>query len=697
MPVLQTWTSHSDGSDPNLRIYQFLSPIWGMTKAVCRCNLTCVSVFLESRGGGGDMSLEERLVNLEREIADLKASAWWGRLKSNFWRTFAVVMSLLFVALFAALYLHSAGFVSLASSSQASGVLPGQAKPSGDFRDLLTILVPMFAAGIAFVVSAAGMRRLQSYDDELARARQERRDDEKSMRKETADSAVALRTEVTTNAEKLRAEFKDERDAFKAQIKDQTDKVLNEKVVQLKVDLLDLKVDAEAVFKEATSKVLTDVQSTAKRLDDDFSFLKSREDLVDWGAKTLISVGALHNQVTQLLQSSISDDERKAMQLLDAALASPERMSGTPNDWFNLSAQLGRSDMELRAFEVCMTALARFADTNDAGYSPNQDLLAHAIQFASGLGKWGECNELLRQAEKIGRARWTWRLFVFVGDYFETRGNEQEYLTLNKEFSETLPFSEQPYSQLASYWYKRGQLHKSLEAIDLGMSKEGVRGERLLMRKSEILLDLSRYEEVVSVTSEALAATATDQPGSAQWAIMNNRAYAFDALLWQIIGAVGGKSPAQKLSTEDKKQATVLARSALASYGAASDLRGASLTTKAQAVTRMRLIRYACEVSGIDMAEMPEKASTQLSAAKRALKPAEARGLVAQLADQIKDMESDRWDAIKDALVEQLVSDFDESARALLCKQMLTAADDYPSAGDYLRLLSELVKPLVGE
>ena len=220
-------------------------------------------------------------------MKDLAANKVWSGLKSDFWQWFAVTVSLLFVVLFAGLYLHSAGFINLASTAPASGLLPGATKPSGDFRDLLTILVPMFAAGVALVVSAAGMRPLQSYDDEFARARQERRDDEKSMRKETAenaaalrketaDSAATMRSEIGTISDKLQLQFKGEREVFIAEVQGRTKAAIDTEFESMKDDMANLTAEANQAGEEHARKLLSGVTEMETRLREDFGFLKGR-------------------------------------------------------------------------------------------------------------------------------------------------------------------------------------------------------------------------------------------------------------------------------------------------------------------------------------------------------------------------------------------------------------------------------------
>jgi tetratricopeptide (TPR) repeat protein len=651
---------------------------------------------------GAFMTLDEKVVDLERQIKDLAAIKAWSRLKSNFWQWFAVATSLLFVVLFAGLYLHSAGFINLTTTAPPSGILPSATKTSGDFRDLLTILVPMFAAGVAFVVSAAGMRRLQSYDDELARARQERRDDEKSMRKETAESAAALRketsdsaatmrSEIGTISDKLQLQFKGEREAFIAEVQGRTKAAIDTEFESMKDDVANLTKNANQAGEEHARKLLSGVTEMETRLQADFGYLKGKDLLSPFAKDSNVSVAALHTELTALLQSGKPTSKRIAIETIEAALANPERMFGSPDDWFNLSAQLGRSDMELQALRVCTTALARFDDPGNTAHEPNQDLLAHAIQFSSALGLWAECEKLLTQADKIGRARWGWRLFVFVGGHFQNRANEAKFLQLNEDFANYLPYSEQAFSQLASYWNKAGKVDKALDAIERGLSKPGIRGERLLMRKSEILLELSRYQEAIDATTQALAATATDQPGSAQWAIMFHRACAYDALMWQLVDDQKLGSKGDPLTESQKSDIKHLASSAIASYRAATEEFAISLTLKVQGATRIRLIRNFCDLNNLHLSGNTASASSTTTEVPKDITPGQARSLVAQLVEQLAKLPEEKWWLMRGELAQRLKSDFNARSIAAVVSALRRAAHDTPAGGDMLRELADLL------
>lgn len=70
--------------------------------------------------------------------------------------------------------------------------------------------------------------------------------------------------------------------------------------------------------------------------------------------------------------------------------------TGTSEDWFNLSAQLGQADQEGLALEACLHGMAQqigrpFINADGSfdwpkGVQPEKDLLAHALQFAAATG-----------------------------------------------------------------------------------------------------------------------------------------------------------------------------------------------------------------------------------------------------------------------------------------------------------------------
>lgn len=615
---------------------------------------------------------------VRRMIGDRRTQEQWRHGDRQTWIWISLTIAALMLGLFSYLYFQTAGLIvsspqspsfsstaetkaqAMAANSEAK-VSIGNAKqigdtpvspvaPKGEFRDLLTILVPMFAAGVAFVVSAAGMRRLQSYDDELARARNERREDEKALRDE------------------LRDERKDFRDSVEKQVSEELEK----RWLAVKSQLSELADVAKTQITSATDDARRHVEDIQNSIEKGFGFLKNRPYFSEVLQGKPVSVGDLHSVVSQLFSTRRNEDRAKALEILNGALDSPERMFGAANDWFNLSAQLGQSDLEHEALRVCKVALDRFADGNDEGRLPDVDLLAHAIQFANKLGEWSDCKIYVAQAEKMGREHWNWRLFVFVGTYYADRNDEDTFIELNKQFAELQPNKAYPYSQVSGYWQDRGQLDKALAVIQQGIDKPDISAEQLLLRRADILLDQCRYEDVIVTTNLALAATAVAQPGAAQWAILFKRANAFDALLFREIGVLFGNSAVPSMGVFDKAKARLayLADAALAAYRSASKFRDVSLVSRMQGENRMRLILEICEFHGIETRDRDIAGGVggdkEVGSGQRTLSSAEAKALGTQIASQFKELVPEQWDEIRNPLVAKLRGDFESKSLRLL-------------------------------
>jgi tetratricopeptide (TPR) repeat protein len=615
---------------------------------------------------------ESRLQELERRLKDHDSKDGWARMNASVWRSLSVVISLFLCILFAGLYLHSAGILHLASTapmSASAGGNAGRVTEKAEFRDLLTILVPMFAAGVAFVVSAAGMKRLQSYDDELAKARNERREDEKLLRKEASEAA-----------EKLRQQLKDEQGELRERIAADAANTLAKQLEDARKQLDLLEQRAAKSIESAAHNTRDAVETIGAQLRRDFGFLVGRSSLAELGENTPVSVGSLQEDLSRLFQAGDRESRTAALDMLRTALARPERMFGSPDDWFNLSAELGRNNLEAQAMQVCEAALSRFNDPRNPDLPPNSDLLAHTIEFATKLGQWEKCERWLAVAEKIGREKWNWRLFVFVGDYLSARNDEQAFLHLNEDFSQFLPYDENPYSQLAQYWRNRGRLDKALEAIERGLAQRTFRAPRLLLHQAEVLLDMGRYREVIETTDKALGATANDQAAVAQWALLLQRANAFDAMFFEMSASF--REPSSD-GEDTSGELAEFAKAAIAHYSAAGADPAISAVSSAQAKARIRLISDACQLAGIEsgLAQAPSR---------KDLSPEKAKLLATALVEQVDDVPAEKWPDVLPELLEQLTGQL--SAQGLT--QLVAFLRDLPPGMATHGRILELIKAL---
>lgn len=656
--------------------------------------------------------MQQRVVEMERKLGDLEKKRLWRLIADNFWGWLSVAITLFFMILFAAQYLHSAGIfrldvgvtksVSKDPQPTANGIVTqpssGGAAPlagvvlldpvpngKGDFRDLLTILVPMFAAGVAFVVSAAGMRRLQSYDDEIARARDERRVDEKAFRAELATSSASLRKQFEEAQEgqrkqeiELRKSLEERTDKSNdllkkelSDFKDAVDKasgaIVDRKWVELQSNFVSLTDKAASDANKYASEAAQRVGQQISDFEKDYSFLKGQDFVSAYSEHSIVSVGHLHSEMSKLIAQSKSDE---AISILKAAIAKPERMVGDPNDWFNISAVLGRSDDEYYGLLVCDTALNRFGRFDDPDYKPNIDLLAHAIQFATKLGEWAQAQRYVDKAENLNRSNWNWRLFVFIGDYFDALSNTEAFKAVNEDFKQLLPFDEHPYSQMGGYWERRGQLDKSLEVLEEGITKLK-RCSRLLLRKADILLDMGRYVEVIAVCARALETSAEEQPGIAVSAIAFMRANALDSLFFQSFLGIDLANP----QSEEVADAYRAGQLALKAYAGVLSLNDVRLLQKSQSLNRVRYIQSTLELlpgSAAEEDELKLRVEPESPTFQKPLSVKDAKRLTEQLAEQLDDVSIEQFGLLKDSLVDRLRSDFSASGLIVLANALTT-------------------------
>lgn len=105
-----------------------------------------------------------------------------------------------------------------------------------------------------------------------------------------------------------------------------------------------------------------------------------------------------------------------------------DRIRGEAIDYHNLAVVFTRNfDDYVSGFDIVKRGLVY--------YPNNVDLLANAIYYGSNAGKFLECEEYLKDLEKLPLAMWNWRAYSFSIDYFLQKTDWEKGLT-DKEMLE---------------------------------------------------------------------------------------------------------------------------------------------------------------------------------------------------------------------------------------------------------------------
>ena len=444
-------------------------------------------------------------------------------------------------------------------------------------QQLITVLLPIFAGVALFVVAASGMKRLEMYDSEFARMRKERRQD----------------------ARDLRDELLQRQDKFEESLKATVEEIAKNAIEGI---IVDIKED----FKMLASEYRDEARRIADELDDKYKYL------VDAGISSysmakddFVSVGDVHRVVYHLFDRGLEEDMKKSVYLVKSLLekAKEGRAAGVPEDWFNLSTELGKNNQERLAFEVCRAALKVYQGKQDwKDYQPDIDLLAHGIQFAGKVAEYETAEKWIAKAGELGRENWNWRLFTFIGDYYIQRGNKKKFDGINKDFQKYFPDDERSATQPAQYYYKRQQFKKAKEVLESWIENykkkfgREPRAETVYYLLSEIALAEGDYDEALAAAERALGAGVTDQPHVNLSAAWFNKGAAYDGKLMQKLHALRDLVPGEA----DKREVAEFYRRALVSYSRAMEHGNVHPLMKSQARRRLEDMKAALQEHGFE-------------------------------------------------------------------------------------------------
>jgi tetratricopeptide (TPR) repeat protein len=404
------------------------------------------------------------------------------------------------------------------------------------FQQVLTAFIPGLMLVLTIFVGFVGLKRLQVYDTAISDARKEQRDEQNKFEASVAGT-------VKTQAEnEVRQALGAENARRLSAIEE-----LNEKIDARKSEI------EQALSEYAWLKHASEEQRNALR-DGQVSSAGQANKIVEEFFEAKNAPAAI-----AIVQLAINNDN----------------ISGTPDDWFNMSAELGRNDQEQHALKVCQRGLKQ---------APNNiDLLSHALQYAYKIGNWDEAKKYYRSLVDLGMDKWNWRCFVFASDYLIERGDaDDETRKLLKRFEENIPSDERAHTQMASIYLKLGRADKVVEICERGMKLVNRRaGLGLIL--ADALIALGRYDEALQACDDALIGTAELQPTADISSIMWRRGAAYDA---KAIAALRGSGP-NRIS-----EAQVFSRQAVANYKTAVEMPGAvSRMGGRQAVMRIAVLQ----------------------------------------------------------------------------------------------------------
>lgn len=239
--------------------------------------------------------------------------------------------------------------------------------------------------------------------------------------------------------------------------------------------------------------------------------------IADQEFPVLLSVGHAHD----LMQAAIMQSNFSLVKQIGQTVLEQDEITGDANDYHNLSVEFSRLDDYVTAFQIVEKGLGQ--------YPHNVDLLADAVYYGSNSKQYERCEAYVQKLKDTPFARWNWRAFTFLVEYYInkadwTEDTEQlfsftdEALKLAQAHQEILPNDEKGYLSeykvrvLRERFYradkKAEEAHEENRQAESAL-KRAIDGKEILavqccLRYADFLFEKQRYSEVISICEQAL-------------------------------------------------------------------------------------------------------------------------------------------------------------------------------------------------
>lgn len=403
-------------------------------------------------------------------------------------------------------------------------------------RNMLTVIVPMFLGITVWLVTVVAERRLKTYDETLDKFSKESR--ERDARYDT--KMDQFRDEITDSEDRIQG------------------RVSSSILATMKQDLDGLVEQSLEDVREKTIAATVKVTDYSKRLEERFGPVVNAV-VYDQSGHSLTSVGETHNRVTALHEEGKNAEAALLTQEVLLAFVrgrkdpSVVRPSGQLNDWFNLSAQLGRKDQEGLALRVCLAGLEQQSGVPlpeeisrwPAGVPANVDLLAHAIKYASSVND-GCLEGLLKLSgydpvRASGTAMWNWRSYLFTMEALEAMGRADEAIALGKTYlaqSADDVDQQKVLSNLGGIMWSTGRRREATALLVQWLDDNpNLPSAQVLMRLIEWKLGAVDAETIVGWVDRGIRDLAEEQASANHGSLFFFRALGYDRMAHDAVAA----------------------------------------------------------------------------------------------------------------------------------------------------------------
>nr|VFK21418.1 MAG: TPR repeat-containing protein [Candidatus Kentron sp. LFY] len=359
------------------------------------------------------------------------------------------------------------------------------------------IAVSIVLTVAVFLVGFLGLQRLGLYDKTIS-------DLDKKLTKELSDERKLSETR--------RANFWDEIDKRLEEIRDTT-KAVSEQYVSDAIGARQEKVlQGFDEFQKESSVRIRDIEEKLEP----YRWLESRSEEVD-ALVGIDSIGVATRKVAELFQDSNPD---VAIRVAEHALEN--KISGSPEDFHSLAAELGNKSLYSLASRMALRGLEHFPQ--------NMDLLSDGILYLSASGNIETADKLVEKLRGVPKEHWNGRAFVFLGNYLRLTGRFDKAFALYEEFKRQLPHDEHAYARHGQIFQQWGKHDQAIEIFEEGLEKtRKAPTTALLLAQSYI--EVGEYSKAITAIERAIEGTASSQPTANISTLFWTRAEARDALI----------------------------------------------------------------------------------------------------------------------------------------------------------------------
>lgn len=548
----------------------------------------------------------------------------------------------------------------------------------------ITVLGPIIIGIVIWLIVTVGVGRLRRYDEIIDNIRIEIRDADRRTSDKMAGMPDQIGKAVLGEvSEAARAQMAKAAEVQKAEIGEFIAGIRRE-LTELTKEIFDTKTAIEDRFGH--------IAETAGYARSDSKF------------GPLSSVGAVLKKVRKLFAGGSRAEAVLLVRELLHKFRTEEgeaRPAGTlQGDWFNLSAQLGSNDEKRLALSVCLAGLEQqnnapvFLENGNADWQnhtilPDDDLLAHAIQYAMAVNDT-RIEKLLAlngfdSKNPVGHARWGWRQFDFTISALASLGRYDDAIKLGKSFmaDEARPIdadTSKVVQTLARIMNTRGDRLGATELLQTWLDDHPDAPAAQII---STLLDWSdgslETERLIALANRGIRDLAEEQASTVVASMFHRRALARDKRATDM--AMGGKHEGIDICTEINL--------ALQDY-AQAEATGLIPGFASNAESRVMVLRQIAQEQECDIADDADRDAPESGESEGPLERIKSvlQSLVAIImADAIPDQEKVA------ALVEKLSGE-DPEIRNVIMNHLDQLAEDSDTPEEMRLMMARLMPPL---